>query len=98
MNRTLTPIKELLGTSGGGNRPRTPTPDEVALGDDDELVLELVQLGVALRKAEQLVRTYPAERIRRQIRYLPYRAPKKPPSLLIASIEHDYDAPAYAPK
>lgn len=93
----LKPIGEILPPSGRGQRKfRGPSPDDAALNERDELVLELVQVGVGLRKAESIVRFYPVDRIRRQIEWLPLRAPRRPASLLIAAIEHDYDAPVYA--
>lgn len=93
----LKPIDEILpGTGRRNRRTNGPSPDDTALSERDELILELVQLGIGLRKAENLVRLYPADRIRQQIEWLPLRAPRRPASLLIAAIEHDYDAPVYA--
>jgi hypothetical protein len=73
-----------------------PTPDEVSLSERDQLVLDLVELGVALRKAESLVRRFPAEDIRKQLNWLPFRSARRPASMIIAAIENDYDKPAYA--
>ncbi|HVT12608.1 MAG TPA: hypothetical protein VHE55_10090 [Fimbriimonadaceae bacterium] len=84
----LKPIGELL--------PKEPAPDEVHLSERDQLILELVEVGVALRKAENLVRRHPAIRIRRQLDWLPYRSARRPASMIIAAIENDYDEPAYA--
>ena len=74
------------------------TPDEAQLSERDQLVLELVEQGVGLRKAESLVDSFPWKKIRKQLKWLPYRSARRPASLLIASIERDYGAPAYAPK
>lgn len=71
-------------------------PDEVPLSERDQLILELVQNGVSLRKAENLVRKFEPERIRRQLDWLPYRSARRPASMIIAAIENDYDEPAYA--
>lgn len=90
----LPPIGELLPDFSKRHK-RTLRPDEVPLTDREELVLELVHVGIALRKAQSLVDRFSAERIQRQLDWLPLRSPRKPPSLLIASIEQDYDAPAY---
>lgn len=76
--------------------PALIPPDEVALSERDQLILELVQVGVHQRKAENLVRRFPAERIRRQLEWLPYRSARRPAPLVIAAIENDYDKPAYA--
>ncbi len=91
------PIGELLPGREPGKRRRRPTPDDAQLSESEALTLELVEVGIALRKARNLVDSYPSERIRRQLDWLKYRAAKRPASLLIAAIEHDYDAPAYAP-
>ena len=75
--------------------PVEVTPDDVPLSDRDELILELVQVGIGLRKAESLVDRYSAKRIRRQLKWLRLRNPRRPAPLLIAAIENNYDAPAY---
>lgn len=70
--------------------------DEPLLNPRDQLVLELVEVGIGLRKAGSLVNQYPMELIRRQLDWLPLRAARRPASLLIAAIEQDYDPPVYA--
>jgi hypothetical protein len=93
----LTPIKELLSDPP---RPRRRSarlnPDYAELTSGEELVLELVRVGVALRKARHLVDNHPESDIWQQLSWLPLRNPKRPASLLIAAIEHNYDAPVYA--
>jgi len=90
----LTPMNEMMQDGRKGRRME-PTPDEVRLVERDELILSLVEKGISLRKAEHLVNKYPSSRIRRQLAWLPKRNPRRPASLLIASIERDFDAPAY---
>lgn len=90
----LEPIGELLPGFSKRHHRRL-TPDEVPLTDREELILELVHVGVGLRKAQSLIDRFPAERIQRQLRWLAQRSPRKPASLLIAAIEEDYDPPAY---
>ncbi|MBX3117419.1 MAG: hypothetical protein KF784_00020 [Fimbriimonadaceae bacterium] len=90
------PIGELL-PENEPKRRRKPTPDDVVLTEREELVLQLVEVGISLRKADNIASGYSYDLIRKQLRWLPYRAAKRPASLLIAAIEHDYDAPAYAP-
>jgi hypothetical protein len=93
----LKPIGEILPhPESGRNRVPKRSPDDAALSERDELILELIQIGVGLRKAESLVRAFPEARIRKQIEWLPLRAPRRPASLLIAAIERDYDPPVYA--
>ena len=91
----LTPIGELL-PSRPPRQGRKLSPDDAVLSDRDELVLELVHVGIGLRKAQNLVDHYPANLIERQLRWLPQRAARRPASLLIAAIEHNYDPPVYA--
>ena len=93
----LEPIGEIL-PNASHRRERGPDPYAEPLSERDELVLELVQTGVGLRKAESLVSAFPHTSIRQQLAWLPLRAARRPASLLIAAIEHDYDAPAYADK
>ena len=76
--------------------PSNGSPDEAQLSESEELVLALVEVGVSLRKAEHLVDSYPHEKIRRQLKWLPRRPAKRPASLLIAAIENDYGPPAYS--
>jgi hypothetical protein len=90
------PLGELLPDPNNRRNGKRLTPDEVVLSDRDRLVLDLVEEGVGLRKARNLVDHYPEERIRKQLRWLPLRSARRPASLLIASIERDYDAPVYA--
>lgn len=92
----LRPVSEILPSSGRHDPAGRSGPDEAKLSRSDELVLELVEVGIGLRKAESLVRAYPEPRIRKQLEWLPMRAARKPASLLIAAIEHDYDPPVYA--
>lgn len=42
---------------------------------------------------ERLITTYPLDRIRQQIEWLPQRNAKSPGRFLIAAIENAYDAP-----
>lgn len=92
----LKPIGEISPGLDRRGRSRKPSPDDLPLTETEQLVLELVQVGINLRKAESLVGEFPEGLIRRQLRWLTLRAARRPASLLIASIEHDYDAPAYA--
>ncbi len=75
--------------------PKGMTPDELPLSEGEELVLDLVAVGVSRRKAEDLVTHFPYERIRQQLKWLPAREARRPASLLIVAIERDFDAPHY---
>lgn len=89
-------IGEIMQSPDRRGRSRKPTPDDAPLTENEQLVLELVRVGINLRKAESLVGEFPEVLIRKQLRWLTLRAARRPASLLIAAIEHDYDAPAYA--
>lgn len=92
----LKPIGQIPFDSRRPRRSEEPTPDDAPLSERDQLVLELVQAGISLRKAESLVKKHPADLIRKQVDWLPLRAARRPASLLIAAIERDFEAPAYA--
>lgn len=94
----LKPISELLPKRRRKViAPSSLESDAPPLSPKDELILDLVRVGVSLRKAEYLVTRFPIERIRRQLSWLPHRGARKPASLLIVAIERNYDAPAYLP-
>ncbi len=91
----LRPIGEFLPEAPNRNRPRGKSPDEAVLSQREELILELVQVGIGLRKAESLLNRYPEREIVRQLKWLPFRKARRPASLLIVAIEQRYDAPVY---
>lgn len=93
MNR-LMPIGEMLPEHP--SRRRRLSPDDAVLTDAEELTLDLVRIGIGLRKAQSLVERYPHDRIAQQLEWLPLRAARRPASLLIAAIENNYDPPVYA--
>lgn len=93
----LKPIGDLLPTQDW-SRPKRITPDELPLSEKDQLILSLAEVGVSLRKAEDLVERYPWERIRQQLKWLPARGARRAASLLIVAIEKDFDAPVYGAK
>lgn len=54
----------------------------------------LVEVGVPSHRADELLELYPAERIERQLRWLPLRAARTPVAYLLAAIERDYAPPS----
>lgn len=62
--------------------------------NESELLSSLVEAGLSHRKAIEIVRRFDAERITRQIHWLPYRNAKVPASLLVSAIEQDYEPPS----
>lgn len=92
----LTPISEIIPKRRRHlQRVDALETSERTLSAEEQLVLDMVKVGVSLRKAEQLVKQYPLEKIREQLDWLPSRHARKPASLLIVAIERNYDAPAY---
>ena len=62
-------------------------------GDTTNLRYRLLRFGVTPEQAEELLVQYPAEEIRQQLDWIPYRKARKPGLLLIAAIENHYDEP-----
>jgi len=56
----------------------------------------LTALGVPGRKADELLAAYSAEKVDRQLEWLPLRQAKNPARLIVAAIENDYRAPSVA--
>jgi hypothetical protein len=53
----------------------------------------LLKIGLTPEQADRLLTSYPHERIRRQLEWLPLRGAKNRASFLIAAITHDYGPP-----
>lgn len=60
----------------------------------ERVIGQLLEHGVSRTKAIELVSRFKLRDIERQIGWLPYRAARSKASILIAAIEHDYDAPS----
>lgn len=58
-----------------------------------EISTHLMFVGVPVPEVKRLLSNYEPERIERQLRWLPYRRPRKPSSLIVAAIEGDYGPP-----
>ncbi len=61
---------------------------------ESELLERLVEAGLSHRKAVEVVNRFDADRILRQLHWMPYRNAKVPASLLISAIEQDYEPPS----
>lgn len=57
------------------------------------LRVRLENTGLTSEQARSLLERFDAERIRRQLAWLPYRHARNPAGLLLTAIEHDYEAP-----
>lgn len=63
--------------------------------DNQNEMLELLRdTGVSEFTAQEMVRHYPAERIKRQTELLPYREARDPAAMLVKSIREDWVPPA----
>lgn len=71
----------------GKQQTNTPGPAELAVVD------VLLTFGISRPKAEELVKNYDLEIIRKQCEWLPLRKPSKPAAMLISSIQGNYCAP-----
>ena len=78
----------------GWQAPRGAQAD--ADGEDPErsdMRRKLFHLGIGGEQAEELLDSYPAERIQRQIEWLPYRNARNLSRFLLAAIEQNYEEP-----
>jgi len=71
-----------------------PMPTNLTQDPTYELRQTLLLLGVPADQADTLLAHFDADRIRRQIEWLPFRRAKSPARLLVASIYNDYEPPA----
>ncbi len=72
-------------------------PDQFATEEEKErndLLRRLRTVGLERGQANEILSQYPAERIRRQLEWLPSRGARLPVRYLVAAIEGDYEAPA----
>ena len=73
-------------------KQQQPSKDD-AVVDFQELVELLTTVGIEPRKAEELAARFP-DRIRQQVKWLPFRNPKDPAGMLISAIEEGWAEPA----
>lgn len=74
----------------------TDGPERIPSGTDAEMIdlrRALAEVGLEPAQVEHLVRAFPAERIQRQLVWLPARQARKPAAFLIRAIEQDWEAP-----
>ncbi len=71
-------------------------PEQFATEEEkerNELLRRLCAVGLERGQANEILEQYPAERIRRQLDWLPIRGARLPDRYLVAAIEGDYEAP-----
>jgi hypothetical protein len=73
-------------------RPAEPAPPPAA----PDLSPALAAVGLEAEQIEALLQHFPAERIRRQLDWLPHRQARNPAALLIRAIEQNWSAPREA--
>jgi hypothetical protein len=75
----------------------TPDPDGSSPdGAAPDLATDLERVGLDAEQIQSLRQRFPAERIRRQLDWLPHRQARNPAALLIRAIEQDWSAPREA--
>lgn len=74
----------------GDAAPALAAPEPSAA---DALRAELLALALLPDQAERLLTHFPAERVRRQIRWLPRRGARNPAAFLIKAVAHDWPEP-----
>lgn len=75
-------------------KPPRNEPDRVADAmADSALRSELARIGLEVVQIDHLLSKFPAERIQRQLAWLPERDARNPAALLLRAIEQDWDAP-----
>jgi hypothetical protein len=65
-------------------------------GEAQQLAPALEGVGLDAEQIEALLQRFPAERIRRQLDWLPHRQARNPAALLIRAIEQNWSAPREA--
>lgn len=98
------PTSGSRGDTAGGNdagnynnktTEQTKDEGEVKEGKKKRVLFRLLRdLGVNEPMAVDMVRSYPAGRIRRQMEMLPYRDARDPAAMLVKAIREDWDAPS----
>jgi len=74
-------------------------PAQLSLSPDEQkLKNELIEVGLLPEQAQELMKSFDAVRIRRQLAWLPLRAAKNPAGYLLAAVKDDYAAPRSAPR
>lgn len=81
-------------------KPLPELPPSLQKRDDEtrgdrmvRLAAQLMQLGVSDVQVRRLL-SFDLDLVERQLDWLPYRSARKRSSLIVAAIEHDYEAPA----
>lgn len=57
-----------------------------------QIAVELIKLGVSHAGVVELL-SYPHERIKRQLSFMPFRKAKRPEAFIVDAIRHDYSPP-----
>ena len=57
-----------------------------------QIAVELMRLGVSHAGVVELL-SYPHERIKRQLSFMPFRKAKRPEAFIVDAIRHDYSPP-----
>jgi hypothetical protein len=90
----VAPVELLLSIdTGSAAPPPLPAAGPAPLPPPDGLRAELEAAGLRPEQADRLLAAYPAERLRRQLGWLPRRAARNPAAFLVKAVEGDWDEP-----
>lgn len=83
-----------------GSPPSAPDAGDFALGRpspdggaDPALARELEAVGLRPEQVQRLLTHFPAERVRRQLAWLPQRGARNPAAFLMKAVANDWEAP-----
>jgi hypothetical protein len=93
----LAPIEALSGETAplpaDGEPGWQPIPAISENPHDVQLAADLTAAGLRPEQIERLLRTFPHDRVRRQLAWLPARQARNPAALLIRAVEQDWGTP-----
>lgn len=84
--------REIAERNGWEAPPEFATEEEK---ERNELQRRLCLNGIPREQANEILEQYPAEKIRRQLDWLPYRGARYPAGFLVSAIAGDYEAPPH---
>jgi hypothetical protein len=91
----LAPI-ELVTRMLGAERGSIASSSQPETTDQEPLRGELSRLGLDPEQIDHLLRTFPIERVQRQLAWLPAREARNPAALFIRAVEQDWEPPREA--
>jgi hypothetical protein len=87
------PLPPVEGSAPGSPPPSVPPGEGDGTGD---LGADLEEAGLTPEQSAWILTTFPEERVRRQLRWLPQRGARNPAAFLVRAVENDWSAPKEA--